>query len=90
MHTKGRDDKCDQSETWINTYTTSLASSHVIWRAGLETRVAHEDGGFDVVAGNGACARDALLWVTVSACIEPVSTRVRAWFGGATYRGQYR
>ena len=76
MHTKGRDDKSDQSETWINTYATSLASSHIIWRAGLESRVAHENGGLYVVAGNGACAGDTLLWVAVAACIGSISPRL--------------
>jgi len=80
MHTKRRDDKCNQSETWINTYTTSLASSHIIWRAGFETWVTHENGGFDVVAGDGARAGDALLWVAVSACaIVSYGRRTISW-----------
>ena len=75
----------------MSTYATSLASSHIVRRAGLETRVAHENDGFDVVAGNGACAGDALFWVAVAAYVERISTMIPEHGGGVrTYRGQCR
>lgn len=49
------------------TYTTSLASAHIIRRTDLKPRVAHEDGGFDVVARDAARAGKSLLRIAVAA-----------------------